>query len=422
MRSRRLSLLGIGLGLLFMAAVANASVPLGSDRIRLSGFATLGAVRGGDETLGFRRDLVQDGVFDEDWALNIESLLGLQLDADFSDALSATVQMVYEDRTDAELKDYLEWAYLRYRFGPSWTLRAGRLGIDVFMLSEYRKLGFSYLWARPPVEFYSPVVFNHFEGADLAYNAPLGVGTFTAKLFAGQTDNEFHVFGQNLELDLRPLGGTFGWETEDWQTRLSVVSVSVDAGQDYLAGTEMLIGGLQAVAPLWPDAANYTNAFSLQDKTFYYYALGAAYDNQSWVVQSEINYVDTGTLVFRSFAGGYLSLGYRVADDTTVYGVLSKVKNTQARVDVSDPPPVPGYEAQLLMLQQTLQTFFSGSSFNQQTASLGVRWDLRYNLALKLQWDHTAVDAYGSGLWDQREILDHDETFDTFSINLNGVF
>ena len=411
--------------LLCVVRLANAGIDLGTDRVRLSGFATLGVTRGGNETLGFQRDLERKGVFNGNWTLQTDSLLGLQLDADLTDALSATVQMVYKDRPKASLKDYLDWAFLRYRFGPDWTVRVGRMGIDLFMLSDYREVGFSYLWARPPVEYYTVLAFNHFDGADVAYSTPAGVGTFTAKMFAGQIDNTFNAFGNTLQFKFKPVvGGTFGWETENWQTRFSISSLKTDLSEDYLSGTLGLVQGLQNASLFWPQATDYLQLINMKNKRFLYYSLGAAYDNRPWVVQSEVDYVDSTSDLMRTFAGGYFSLGYRIGP-TTVYGMLAKVKNLKSRQTISPPPSIPGnpvLDAQLALLQQSTQTLVDGPNFNQQTASVGMRWDIRYDLALKVQWDHTWVNAYGSGLWDQREILTQDKSLNTFSINLNGVF
>ena len=143
-------------------------------RFRVSGFATLGAVKSGDEDLGFRQGLYQEGVFDGDWSLKSNSNLGLQLDANINDRLSATVQLVGRTRVENNLENSLEWAFLRYRATQSITVRAGRLGPNNYMLSDYRNIGFAYLWVRPPTEFYSIISFDHLDGLDVAYSSAAG--------------------------------------------------------------------------------------------------------------------------------------------------------------------------------------------------------------------------------------------------------
>jgi hypothetical protein len=48
---------------------------------------------------------------------------------------------------------------------------------------------------------------------------------------------------------------------------------------------------------------------------------------------------------------------------------------------------------------QAVNDSFRVFSPNQQTHSLGVRYDLKDNLALKLQLDSSNVDAQGGALW-----------------------
>jgi hypothetical protein len=47
---------------------------------------------------------------------------------------------------------------------------------------------------------------------------------------------------------------------------------------------------------------------------------------------------------------------------------------------------------------------------------------VRYDTALKLQWDRSWVSAYGSGLWDTKIVPEDDQILDTFTINLNVIF
>ena len=53
-------------------SIADDFVP---SRFSFNGFATLGAVRGGSEALGYRQDIAEDGVFEGDWSLKTASLL-----------------------------------------------------------------------------------------------------------------------------------------------------------------------------------------------------------------------------------------------------------------------------------------------------------------------------------------------------------
>lgn len=176
--------------------------------IQVSGFGSLFATHAGNEKLGYYHEytnLSQTG----DWALTTDSNLGLQLDAKLSPQLSATVQTVFKDRVKNGVDENIDWANLKYQPNSNVALRVGRMALGVHMLSEYRDVGYAYLWVRPITEFYSPVVFSHFDGIDATYEIPLQSGTIQYKLLAGLSNadlieanvkahSETEVFGASI--------------------------------------------------------------------------------------------------------------------------------------------------------------------------------------------------------------------------------
>jgi hypothetical protein len=91
------------------------------------------------------------------------------------------VQWVARNHAGAFFEQNLEWAYLRWRPWNDLDLRVGRLGLDVFLLSDYRNVGYAYPWMRPPQEFYAPLFPYHLDGADIAQRFHLGEGFLTLK-------------------------------------------------------------------------------------------------------------------------------------------------------------------------------------------------------------------------------------------------
>lgn len=424
LRKRRLASALLALALLQHGATASASDGLNSPALRFSGFATVGAVKGGDDNLGFRRDLARTGVFDgdADWAM--DSLLGLQLDLRLTEKLDGAVQMVIRDRLDDALENQVEWAFLRYRFSPDWTLRVGRIGLDVYALSEYRNVGFSYLWVRPPVEFYAPVPFYSFDGLDLTWSRPLGDGMFRAKLYGGRTGNDFEVGDGVTGHTLEPIiGVTLGWESDHWQLRMTMSQTEVEEEQEYFPGLQPLADALEQVVLLWPEATNLQANLKAGGSKIYYHSIGAAYTNAPWQVQAEVGFIDSQLDVYPALLNSYVSIG-RQFGAVTVYGMLADSDNQNERVEVEPPfiPFLPVESAQLAFLGQTLQTAFDNASMDQSSLSLGMRWDVRYDTALKVQWDRSWVSAYGSGIWDTKVAPEDDQILDTFTINLNVIF
>lgn len=414
----------LAVALLQNGAIALASDDLSSPALRFSGFATVGAVKGGNDTLGFRRELPGEAVYDGDVNWSTDSLLGLQLDMRLTDKLDGAVQLVVKDRLDDAVENQVEWAFLRYRFSPDWTLRVGRIGLDVYALSEYRSVGFSYLWVRPPVEFYAPVAFNSFDGLDLTWSNPLGDGLFRAKLYGGRTGNDFDVADQITNLTLDPIFGlSLGWESDHWQLRVTLSRTEVEEDQEYFPGLTQLAAVLEQVQPLWPAAENLRANLKSAGAVVDYHSMGLAYTNAPWQVQAEVGYIDSQVDVYPALVNSYISVG-RQFGAVTVYGMLADTDNQNERIEVNPPfiPFLPVESAQLALLGDALQTAFDSASMDQSSISLGMRWDVRYDTALKMQWDRSWVKQYGAGLWELKNVPDDDQVLDTFTINLNVIF
>ena len=401
---------------------ASAADAIEEQRFRVSGFATLGAVKSGDEDLGFTQGLYQEGVFDGDWSLKSNSNIGLQLDATINDRLSAAVQLVGKTRVENNLENSIEWAFLRYRASQSITFRAGRLGPNNYMLSDYRNIGFAYLWVRPPTEFYSILSFDHLDGLDVAYTTAAGSGTFRGGLQLGKTSSTFQRADELYDVKINPLvSATLVWENDVWQALISAAMIEFDSDK-YVPGTEQLAEAMEAVSALWPDSETYRKSLESAGKRSKYYSLSWSYSPEEWQVQSEISYFDTGVDPYGTYRTGYLSVGRHIGP-STVYVMWAKADRGEDRTLI-EPPPTVGLPWQPLLdgIYAGTQYLYDALQVDQNTTTLGVRWNILYNLAAKAQWDHTRVNAYGSGFWDQRTIPADDRTIDTFTINLNYVF
>lgn len=160
----------------------------GEAAVRFSGFGSLGVIYNDSDNLAFHRDYTTYSV-GQGWSTAGDTLLGLQLNAEISGSFDAVAQMVFKDRVSNRLSDNLEWLFLRYRPNNNWAFRAGRLGLDLYMLTEYRDVGYAYSWVRPIPEFYNLISsISRYEGADITYRRDLGELNFEAKLAFGETD------------------------------------------------------------------------------------------------------------------------------------------------------------------------------------------------------------------------------------------
>ncbi|MGC1508298.1 hypothetical protein FT643_19720 [Ketobacter sp. MCCC 1A13808] len=413
------------LTLLYQSSLGMAQEVSGKKMFRFSSFGTLALTRGGDDNLGFRGDLDRESLFDGDWSFVPDSVLGLQMDMQFGDRLGGAVQFVGKDRAEDSLKNSLEWAFLRYRLSPDWTIRAGRMGTDLFMLSDYRNVGFAYLWTRPPPEFYTPLAFANRDGVDAIWSSHLGKGTLRAKLAINTSQSTISVADTLIDLELKmSVGATISWETEHWQLKFSASENEFGQEGNYFPGTDPLADALLQASVIWPEATAISERLKINKPKIQYYAVGASYIANPWHIQSEISYFASDMEVYPPSVNGYFSVGYQVGS-VTPFILGAFIEPRKPRKVLPESPvltPAPIITEQLAFLRQTTQTVFDSTRIGQRSVSTGLRWDLRYNLALKAQWDHSWIDGYSGGLWDIRSVPDTNQEIDTFSVNLNFVF
>lgn len=386
----------------------------GYDRFRISGYGTLGVAYGGRDQVGLQKDYYTQGQFG-DVSLLKNSVFGLQLDANLFKNLSATVQVMAKDRPKYDFNNIVNWAYLKYRPISNIDIRAGRMGVDVFMLSEYRNVGYAYLWTQPVVEFYKPILLEHFDGVDIKYGNRIKPGYFEFKIYAGQTRSDILSSVGKGSLTMQPFAGfKASLETDYWTAHLAyATTLTTKQRTDFDQQTDFL---RQIPHSIWPQASSLANHFSAEGKQTHYLTAGFSYDNSRWVAQSEFAWLKTKWLD-TNMTNGYLSVGRRIGP-VTLYTVGSfAYSGKKYRIDNSQIS-----QPFIAAIANELEGIANIGRIDQNTVSVGARWDFYPRMALKAQWDHTWVREQGGGLQLLTAPLDHNIQVNTFSANLNIVF
>lgn len=378
--------------------------PTGSanDAFHVSGFGTIGLSHL-DEPTGwaYSRNL--------DQALNtshvradLDSRFGLQVNYTPSSQFEFVAQAVASRLAPtANAADALELAFVAYRPGANWTLRVGRVNMDAFLLSDYRDVGLTYEYVRPPVEFYSQTPTS-LDGADLTRVWTFGDVQWRAKLFLGRSS----AGTGDSRLTLVPLTGIMlSRETEGLLLRVSAIRTEFSNTLDSL---QPLISGLRGLGALpVPEVAAQANALasSLTYKgvTATYVAAGLQYDRQAWLFTAELNRVHVDGHPTSSFFSGYASVGRRFGA-LSVFGIESAIVRSASAVATPDwATPLAPFGPEVASQAQYLAsvTTLTDNSFagDQRTTSLGVRWDLTPKLDLKSQLDYVQTDANAGELW-----------------------
>ena len=150
-------------------------------KVEVSGFVS---IRGGQIDT---KDVTYLNTIDDKWTFSEESVAGLQVNTRVSDQVSVSLQLKAGSNTDGV---DLEWGYLEYTFAPDLKLRAGRLRVPGFMLSEYLDVGYAYPWVSVPIEVYGWLPFARYEGLDLRYWTSMGDVDVRLTPYLGTTAKE----------------------------------------------------------------------------------------------------------------------------------------------------------------------------------------------------------------------------------------
>ncbi len=383
----------------------------------LKGFGTLAATGTDSSQIGFYRDKSQTQDVTNSWGITTDSRLGVQISWEASDELQATVQWVAKDHAGNFAEQNLDWAFLRWRLQNDIDVRLGRLGSDMFLLSDYRNVGYAYPWMRPPHEFYSSIPFYHFDGADITKKFSIYDGYLSVKIFGGYAFNQLPNQSLGTYNQKSPIVGTsLRYENGNWQARLGYGHASITSElpiQDILTTIKS-----PSLARVWSDLRQLEPKLTIKGKAFHYSGVGVAYDDSVWLTQLEASYIASNTLWAPSQTHAYFSLGRRFST-MTLYSLLGVGKTFQHDVNV----PAPLISTPVLnSYQQQLTQLLNNNGVNEQSVSLGTRWDFHENMALKTQWSHYWLGNNGPQQWQQPTGNVTPDRVNVMSVGIDFIF
>lgn len=369
-------ILAIGLLLLPSLSLADdAPFPL-----TLHYFGTAGVVYVTEGDADFIRDLSQpNGAKGGQWSATVDSMAGAQANLQVNDQLEVIGQAVTRHRYDDTYTPELTWAFIKYAPRPGIELRGGRLGTDFYMRSDSRLVGYSNLTVRPSVDYYGGLPHQNFNGGDVAVTLPIGDGLLRGKVFGGisservplENSNHWDVSGSSI------LGGNLDYQWDSWQYRLGYAQIYHQ--RDLPGSFTALMGALRGIPAYYPFAANAfsaAKAITVAGTASRHYSFGTVYDEGPLQVQLMISGVKHDSVFFQDSISGYLLAGYRMGDFTP-YAGLSWSHSSPARLRAIGVPA----------LDQAVSAAIGRTGSNQHTFTLGLRWDFRPGMDIKVQWD-----------------------------------
>ncbi|SDA48985.1 MULTISPECIES: hypothetical protein [unclassified Janthinobacterium] len=359
--------------------------------VKISGYGTAALTVADTDNAQFARPNQASGA-GRTARTGVDSNLGVQANVTVNAWLSATVQGLARKDGENDFGAELAWAFAKAKVSDSFSVRVGRMGLPVFMISDYRNVGYANTMLRPPGEMYSQVPLNSIDGIDGTYQFSAGDTSVTTQLALGRTkatlatgpDSTVHVEGKsivalNVVAEHGPLTVRFGRA----ETKLSIddsPSLNTLMGSLRAAGSGYKIAQLGALA----------DALEVQDKKASFTSVGLGLDWNSVLLQSEYAKRKTDSYVSDS-TSWYVMGGYRMGAFLPYYSYASL--KADGRVNNTVPAACPaGYPAActptLRALSAGVDTLaYMRNQLEQSTHSIGVRWDFHRSAALKVQID-----------------------------------
>ncbi len=375
-----------------IASLGSASIASGTEtvldsaenasesKVQLRGFGTLGIARSSSDQAEFVRDLSQPRGISNHWSGRIDSVLGAQANWQAAAEFELVGQVVSRYQYDASRRPEIMWAFAKWEPDSRLALRAGRLGADFLMAADSRLVGYSYLPVRPPTDYFGPLFFAYFDGADASITLPAVGGLLHAKAYGGHTREKASAAGQIWDTSKSDLSGlVVDYFTGPWQIRASAAQVRWSNDMPF----EPLSSALRAAGSAMgtPTANAAANAIAVGGTTSQFTTVGAVYDDGPLQVQGMLNAIRHESGAFQNSRAGYLLAGYRLGNITPIVGI-SRWKSTAKNIATGLPDLGPS-----IALNQSLALVLRDSGSDQTTYTIGTRWDVQPNVALKAQWD-----------------------------------
>ncbi len=340
------------------------------DNVGINGFLTVAGTKGEDSGNAYLNGLYNgdgDVSFDND-----NSRMGLQITAAVNDRTDVTAQLLSRGGPSG-YNLTADWAFVSFHATDTTDVRAGKVKLPAFLVSDYIEVGYAYPWIRPPAEVYSLNPITSLSGVDVLYRPSVGDWSFLIQPYFGTSEGTQVISPVNVDA----INGMFGagtlsrGDTVGFEAR-NLYGVNLTAGNDafnfrlgYLeTKVDSNFGVSFGGAGIQGETAKFTSAgFNMDWHNVVAYAEYASRNEQGAALQG----------AFPDQKAWYATLGYRIGR------FLPNV--TYASIDKgSDPSPLAAV---------------------QDSTTVGLRYELGSGAALKFEAQQVKPGETSYGFFDQ---------------------
>ncbi len=373
-------------GLLFSQTLSAQTAFPSFSNFSFAGYGTIGYAWLNDDDAEYRTGEGESGATNEG-SFAVDTRLALQLDGTFNSFLSGSAQVIARQNEEGDPGAELEWGFLRLQPGERIVVRVGRMSLPTFSLSDFREVGYANVLLRPPEDVYSQVPLRRLNGVDVTVES-LVMGTLVTFQVVGGVARE-KIFN-DLEPDAKQILGLSTWiERGPFKARANFTTAQIDV-DSRSATIDTLRQGIDGTLAQAPELGAFLNPVRAElsgdykDLTFASFGVSADFDSyfvdlefarrriNNWVVD-----VDSWSLVAGVNIGRY-----------SPYAFVSSNRDAQPdrRVSLPDSP-------QLDPLEAAINNLYAPRS--QNTAGVGLRYDLSEKIALKSQFEYISREDIG---------------------------
>ena len=415
-------------------------------KLRFSGFATIGLVSNSNPDAGVVFSGAQTKPAFKGLSADLDSVLGLQLDYALLADTSMTVQAVA--RAGEDLQPSVRMAYLEHRFDTV-NARLGRMRTPLFLDTYAEEIGYANPLIRGPIPLYgaAPSQIIHLDGASLQWRVPGALGPVLLEAYYGNGRFKYAWFSASAveqanvivdDITGITLSTTLG-NTTLRLARTNLGSYRVDSSNntELNNGIAALSGGLNRAAAAYAAVPAFAQSLTAKARvldSFYdalhapqqYTGLGFSSNFGPLTVLGDWATWNLNTEMLGKLNAWQLTLTYETARGTP-YVSVSQKNRTTPRGDTSQVTPtgVPGMgqlNAGIAGLRSGLDRLALYTDASMQSFTLGARWELTNNMALKAQYDLLSTPSPQlTGAFKVRSIP-FDNNVNLISVALDVVF